>query len=76
MLVGLSTSAEGKYDNYRCIGTMMVLLLISGRIELHKSGLRGSGLSAAKMLRPARCSDAAISSSDRVAEILTILVIR
>ena len=44
--------------------------------ELHASELRGSGLSAATTLRPARCSSAAISASDRVAEVLTIPVIR
>ena len=44
--------------------------------ELHASELRGSGLSAATTLRPVRCSDAAVSASDRVAEMLTILVIR
>jgi hypothetical protein len=49
---------------------------VYGRRELHVSELRGSGLSVATTLRLVRCSGAAISASDRVAEMLTILVIR
>lgn len=49
---------------------------VYGRRELHASELRGFGLSAATTLRPVRCSGAAISASARVAEMLTILVIR
>ena len=64
-----------KGNNVAMNAFCIVVVLSKGR-ELHASELRGSGLSAATTLRPVRCWSAAISASDRVAEVLTILVIR
>jgi hypothetical protein len=74
--VGRAVALVLKGNNVTMNAFCMLIDDVYGRRELHANELRGSGLSAATTLRPVRCSVAAISASDRVAEVLTILVIR